>query len=80
MQKAANETVQSIKQEVGFALGNDPDTKMLTYTSKDIEVKITPKEMVYVWAVGSAVITASVAISSLSIIRLKPKEILSKMS
>ncbi|WP_195237020.1 ABC transporter permease [Romboutsia sp. 1001285H_161024_C4] len=80
MQKAANETVQSIKQEAGFALGNDPDTKMLTYTSKDIEVKITPKEMVYVWAVGSAVITASVAISSLSIIRLKPKEILSKMS
>lgn len=80
MQKATNETVQDIKYGGGMTLGNDPSSKMLTHTSKDIEVKITPKDMIYVWVLGSVIITASVAISSASIIRLKPKEILSKMS
>lgn len=80
MQKATNETVQDIKYGGGMPLGNDPNSKMLTHTSKDIEVKITPKDMIYVWILGSVIITASVAISSTSIIRLKPKEILSKMS
>ncbi|WP_455543361.1 ABC transporter permease [Intestinibacter sp.] len=80
MEKATNETVQNIKYESGMMLGNDADSKMLTHTSKDINVKITSQEMMYVWAVGSGIIIASVAISSASIIRLKPKEILSKMS
>lgn len=80
MQKAANETVQDLKYGGGMQLGNDPESKMLTHTSKDIEVKITPKEIIYVWIIGSGIVIASVAISSASIIRLKPKEILSKMS
>ena len=80
MQKAANETVQDLKYGGGMQLGNDPESKMLTHTSKDIEVKITPKEIIYVWVIGSGIVIASVAISSASIIRLKPKEILSKMS
>lgn len=80
MQKAANETVQELKYGGGMQLGNDPESKMLTHTSKDIEVKITPKEIIYVWVIGSGIVIASVAISSASIIRLKPKEILSKMS
>lgn len=80
MQKAANETVQDIKNGVGMPLGNDPESKMFTHTSKDIDVRITPKDMIYVWAVGSGIIIASVVISSASIIRLRPKQILSKMS
>ena len=80
MQKATNETVQNLKQEIGMPLGNDPETKMLTYTSNDINVKVTPKEMISVWAIGSVIIVASVVISSAPIMRLKPKEILSKMS
>lgn len=81
MQKATNEAVQDIKYGAGMPLGNDPETKMLTHTSNnDIKVKITPKEMISVCFIGSGVIIASVVISSASIIRLKPKEILSKMS
>lgn len=78
--KTNHETVKEIKRGSGFTLGNDPESSMLTHTTKDIDIKITPSEMIYVWVVGSVIITASVAISSISIIRLKPKEILSKMS
>lgn len=78
--KASSETVQEVKYGSGFALGDDPESSMLTHTVNDIDVKVTPGEMIYVWAVGSFIITASVAISSISIIRIKPKEILSKMS
>ncbi|MGL4109012.1 ABC transporter permease [Clostridium sp. LP20] len=80
IEKAANETEQSIKYGAGIPLGNDPESNMLTHTTKDIEVKISPDEMIYVWLIGSGIIIASVFISSASIIRLKPKEILSKMS
>lgn len=80
IEKATSETEKSIKYGAGVTLGNDPETSMLTHTSKDIEVKISAKEMVYVWFIGSGIIIAAVIISSASIIRLKPKEILSKMS
>ena len=80
MQKASTETVQQLKNEAGMPLGNDLQTKMLTHTSNDIDVKITPKEMASMWGIGSLVIISSVVISSAPIIRLKPKEILSKMS
>lgn len=80
LKKSVNETVQDIKYGSGFALGNDPQSKMITHTSNDIDVKITPNDMVYVWAIGAGIIIVSVAISSASIIRLNPKEILSKMS
>ena len=80
MQKASNETVQSLKNEAGMPLGNDLETKMLTHTSNDIKVKITTKEMISVCAIESGIIVGSVVISSVPIIRLKPKEILSKMS
>lgn len=71
MQKVANETVQDLKYGSGFALGNDYDSKMITHTSRDINVKITPNDMIYVWALGSGIIIVSVAISSVYIMRLK---------
>lgn len=80
MTKASTETVQSLKNSVGVPLGNDAETKMLTYTSNDIDVKISAKEMLYVWAIGTGIIVLAVSVASSSIIRLKPKEILSKMS
>ena len=80
MQKSSKETVQNLKYGSGVPLGNDPNSNMLTHTSDDIEVKITPIEMMYLLVIGSGIIVLSVFISSISIIRLKPKEILSKMS
>lgn len=81
VEKASKETVQDIKGQFGgMSLGNDVDSQMITHTVNDIDVKITYNEMIYVWVVGVAIIIVSVGLSSLSIIRLKPKEILSKMS
>lgn len=81
VEKASKETVQDVKSGFGgMNLGNDVDSQMITHTVNDIDVKITYNEMVYVWAVGVSIIIVSVGLSSLSIIRLKPKEILSKMS
>lgn len=81
VERASKETVQDIKGQFGgMNLGNDVDSQMITHTVNDIDVKITYNEMIYVWVVGVAIIIVSVGLSSLSIICLKPKEILSKMS
>ena len=46
----------------------------------EIDVKVDVEELIYVYVIGSGIIIISVLLSSVSIIRLKPKEILSKMS
>ncbi|MDR0963857.1 MAG: FtsX-like permease family protein [Clostridium sp.] len=47
---------------------------------KEINVDITPKYLIWVYAIGMLLITCAVLIASYTIIRLKPKEILSKQS
>lgn len=46
----------------------------------EMEIPVSWKEMATVYAAGLGIIVLSVGISSIAIIRLKPKEILSKMS
>ena len=53
---------------------------LATRTIDEIDVKVEFKELIYVYVIGSGIIIISVLLSSVSIIRLKPKEILSKMS
>ena len=60
--------------------GNDVNSSLATRTVDEIDVKIQAKEVVYVYIIGTGIIIISVVLSSASIIRLKPKEILSKMS
>lgn len=81
VEKASKETVQDVQGGFGgFTLGNDIESQKILHTATEIDVKVTPSEMAYVWIVGVGIIVVSVGLSSLSIIRLKPKEILSKMS
>ena len=82
MVQQTGETISmNIKQELGgMQLGADPDTSTVSKTLEKIDVSITFTEMVYVWLVGGLIILLSVSISSIFIIQLKPKEILSKMS
>ncbi|AUS96794.1 hypothetical protein CDQ84_15360 [Clostridium thermosuccinogenes] len=47
---------------------------------KEIEIKIMPEYMIWVCGIGTLLILAAVLIASHTVIRLKPKEILSKMS
>ena len=79
--QASKQAVQEVKSGFGgFKLGNDPDTSLLTRTVDEIDVKVEVEELIYVYVIGTVIIILSVMLSSASIIRLKPKEILSKMS
>lgn len=68
------------KQLGGMMFGGNPESSTATKTIDAIDVTITLQEMVGVWAIGSLIILISVGASSMFIIRLKPREILSKMS
>ena len=79
--QASKQAVQDVKSGFGgFSLGNDVNSSLATRTVDEIDVKIQAKEVVYVYIIGTGIIIISVVLSSASIIRLKPKEILSKMS
>lgn len=79
--EASNQTVKDVKKSIGgFSLGADPETNLLTKTVEKIDVNVEFGELIYVYVIGTAIILVSVVISSSSIIRMKPKEILSKMS
>ena len=79
--QASKQAVQDVESGFGgFNLGNDPNSNLLTHTVSEIDVKVDAKEVVYVYILGTGIIIISVLLSSASIIKLKPKEILSKMS
>ena len=79
--QASKQAVQEGQQGFGgMSLGYDANTSLATQTVDGIDVDVSLKEVLYVYAIGATIIISSVMISSSSIIRLKPKEILSKMS
>ena len=79
--QASKQAVQEVQQGFGgMSLGYDANTSLATQTVDGIDVDVSLKEVLYVYAIGATIIISSVMISSSSIIRLKPKEILSKMS
>ncbi len=81
VQQASEVGAMSAQQDLGgMQLGADPNSGTFTKTLDGIDVSITLAEMGYVWFIGGLIILLSVSISSIFIIRLKPKEILSKMS
>lgn len=81
VQQAGETSSMDMKQGFGgMQLGADPDTSTVSKTLEKIDVSITLAEMGYVWLIGGLIILLSVSISSIFIIRLNPKEILSKMS
>ena len=79
--QASKQAVQEVQQGFGgMSLGYDANTSLATQTVDGIDVDVSLKEVLYVYAIGATIIISSVMISSSSIIRLKPKEILSKIS
>ena len=79
--QAGKQAVQDVQSGFGgFSLGNDVNSSLATRTVDEIDVKVEVEELIYVYVIGSGIIIISVLLSSVSIIRLKPKEILSKMS
>lgn len=79
--QAGKQAVQDVQSGFGgFSLGNDVNSSLATRTVDEIDVKVEAEELIYVYVIGTVIIMLSVMASSASIIRLKPKEILSKMS
>ena len=63
---------------MGVAYGiSDTITK---YAKMSLNVSVLPSGLLWVYGIGAIIIVVSVLISSLSILRLNPKEILTKMS
>ena len=79
--QASKQAVQEVQQGFGgMSLGYDANSSLATQTVDGIDVDVSLKEVLYDYAIVASIIISSVMISSSSIIRLKPKEILSKMS
>lgn len=78
--QAREDGTRSLYQSGGFQMGADPETSTLGTTIEELDVTVSMSEMVFVWVSGVGIIVCAVAIASSSIIRLKPREILSKMS
>ena len=75
--QASKQAVQEVQQGFGgMSLGYDANTSLATQTVDGIDVDVSLKEVLYVYAIGATIIISSVMISSSSIIRLEPKEIL----
>lgn len=81
-----DDVVVSIKDDSVLPSGQDADPE--TEVSIDgaeadtelVSVTIAPYNMLQLYFIGITVIILSVGVSSLSVMRLKPREILSKMS
>ena len=58
----------------------DSDAQLMTKTIDSLDVSVIFNEMIYVFLIGATIIVVSVIVSSIPIINLKPKDILSKMS
>lgn len=72
--QASKQAVQEVQQGFGgMSLGYDANTSLATQTVDGIDVDVSLKEVLYVYAIGATIIISSVMISSSSIIRLKPK-------
>lgn len=71
---------QSTNSGVSNFESQDMETRLMEEKIKNIDVSVSFREVIYVWVMGSATIVVSVIVASTPIIRLKPKEILSKMS
>lgn len=53
---------------------------IIRYAKADLSISILPIGLLWIYGIGAIIIIVSVLISSLSILRLRPKEILTKMS
>lgn len=81
IKQAQRQTEQEQNQAMGgMNFGSDANTSVLTKTIDELDISITARELKEVALMGSVIILFSVGVASAYIVRMKPKEILSKMS
>lgn len=82
--QSAPEQIETLKDTERLVADNRSDTsnnEMDTNVSMpDLDVQIQSEEMIMLFVLGIGIVVISAGISSISIMRLKPREILTKMS
>ena len=78
--QASEQSIKDFNKVGGAQIGPDADAQLMTKTIDSLDISVTFNEMIYVFLIGATIIVVSVIVSSIPIINLKPKDILSKMS
>lgn len=78
--QASEQSIKEFNKVGGSMVAPDADAQLMTKTIDSLDVSVTFNEMIYVFLIGATIIVVSVIVSSIPIINLKPKDILSKMS
>lgn len=79
--KANEESKEDLRQSLGgLVMGEDIESAGLNGSLEQMEITLKPKDMLSVFALGGFIIIISVTFASYRVIRMKPREILSKMS
>ena len=79
----AEQSVSEVQEDDGLsgnrgeAQNSNPDTVV---ESPELQVSIQLEELGLLFVIGIGIVTVSAGIASISVMRLKPREILSKMS
>mgnify|MGYP007077639871 FL=1 len=60
--------------------GTSDDVANTNITMPDLDIQVQSEEMVMLFILGIGIVVISAGISSISTMRLKPREILTKMS
>ena len=80
----SEQAVTEVQQENGLSTGSrgeaGTDTEDQKIETPKLQVRVQFEEMGLLFLLGIGIVTVSAGISSISVMRLKPREILSKMS
>ena len=80
----SGQAVTEAQQEDGLSAGTrgeaGTDTDEPEIETPELQVRVQLEEMGLLFLLGIGIVTVSAGISSISVMRLKPREILSKMS
>ncbi len=79
VQQSSESAVDTATGGMGAMLGADAETHMLIKTVDDIEVNVEVSDMIIVFVLEMLVIVVAVLVSSIPVMRLKPREILAKI-
>lgn len=80
----SEQTVNEVQQEDGISAGTRGEAQAVIDDEKietpELQVTVQLRDMGQLFLIGIAIVTVSAGISSITVMRLKPREILSKMS
>lgn len=80
LEQSSKESVENLNSGLNGMLGADLESSVTAQTLEALDVSISHGEIAMLFCVGTGVIVAATMISTIPILRKKPKEILTQMS